>query len=105
MVLVDACVNGFSASAHLLPAALVALLFVLPGALHVAVGYVVGRFEAMALAAVPVVLAVAASGFGSPLWVVRFLLATSPGAPLVAGGVYLRRWREQPEDPADHLWF
>ena len=105
VVLMGAWVYGFAASDHDPPAALVALLFVLPGALHVAVGYVVGRFEAMALAAVPVVLAVAASGFGSPLWVVLFLLAIFPGAPLVAGGVYLRRWREQPEDPADHLWF
>ncbi len=105
VILMGAWVYGFAASDRDPPAAIVFLLFLLAAALHVAVGYVVGRWEAAALAAVPVVLALAASGIDSPLWVFLFLLAIFPGAPLVAGGVCLRRWREQPEDPLDDLWF
>ena len=95
---------GFAASDRRPPSVLVALLFLLPLALHVGVGYVVGRWEAVVLAAAPVVIAIAAAGLGSPLWIFVFLLMVFPGAPLIAAGVAARRWREEREEPDDDVF-
>lgn len=100
-----AWVYGFAASGREIPSWVVVPLLLLPVAVHVGAGYVIGRWEALALAAVPVVLAVAAAGFGNALWIFLVLLMVFPGAPLIAAGVALRQWRDPDDDPADDLWF
>ncbi len=99
-----AWIYGFAASAHRPPALVVALLFLLPVAIHLGVGYAIGRWEAVVLAGVPVVLAMIAAGLASGLWIFMALLMIFPGGPLIAAGVYLRQWREEKENPADELW-
>ena len=87
-----AWIYGFADAHWELPAPVSVLLLVLPAFVHVGLGYVIGRWESVALAAVPVLIAIAAAGIHSVLWVSLALLMIFPGAPLIAGGVYLREW-------------
>ncbi|HEX2112707.1 MAG TPA: hypothetical protein VHF67_14260 [Gaiellaceae bacterium] len=74
------------------------------GAIQVALGYILGRWAAVSLAVVPVVLAVAASGSDSGLWFTVVVLTIFPGAPFIALGVFLRRWKEERDDPSPDAW-
>ena len=97
-----AWIYGFADANWDLPTPVSVMLLILPAFVHVGLGYVIGRWEAVALAGVPVVIAVAAAGIGSVLWVSLALLMIFPGAPLIAGGVFLREWlRTREEDPAE----
>jgi hypothetical protein len=87
-----------------LPAVLVFALLLGAGAVQVAAGYVLGRWEALVLAVVPVLLALAASGTDSSLWLTLVLLMVFPGAPLIALGVALRGWTAEREDTSPDGW-
>lgn len=97
-------VYGFAGAHWSLPAPAVFLLLLLPALVHFGLGYVVARWEALSLAAVPVLLALAASGFHSLLWISLVLLMIFPGAPLIAAGVYVREWQKWREDPSSDAW-
>ncbi len=99
-----AWVYGFADAHWELPTSVTVFLLLLPAFVHVALGYVIGRWEAVALAAVPILIALAAAGISSTLWVSLALLMIFPGAPLIAGGVYLREWLHTREDDASESW-
>lgn len=81
-------------------AAFVALL--LAGAVQVGAGFAVGRWGALTLGVVPMLLAFAAAGPGSTLWTTVFVLMVFPGTPLIGLGVHLRhRFAEQHDDSPD----
>ena len=82
-----------------LPAPLVLLLLLVPPVVHFGLGYVVADWKALWFLALPIVVSAAAGGLPSALWATIVLLTAFPGAPLVAGGVYLREWLER-RDPA-----
>ena len=97
-----AWIYGFADARWEIPGPVSVVLLVLPAAVHVGVGYVIARWEALALTLVPVAIALAAAGIHSTLWASLALLMIFPGAPLIAGGVYLREWLgAQDEDPAE----
>jgi hypothetical protein len=97
-------VYGFGVIDRELPALLVFLLLLGAGGIHVGAGYLIGRWEALVLAAVPVLLALAIAGFGSTLWVTILLLAFFPGAPLIGAGVYLGMWLDERDDRSPDSW-
>jgi hypothetical protein len=97
-------VYGFGVIDRELPAMLVFTLLLGAGAIHAGAGYLIGRWEAVALAGVPVLLALAISGFGSTLWVTNLLLAFFPGAPLIAAGVYFGMWLDERDDRSPDSW-
>ncbi|MGH3033494.1 MAG: hypothetical protein ACRDON_02925 [Gaiellaceae bacterium] len=90
---------GFAGTDWNLPAPVVLVLLLLPGLLHFGLGYVVRDWWALYLTGVPVVVAAAAGGLPSPLWVAVVLLTACPGAPLIVAGVYVRDWLER-RDPS-----
>ncbi len=104
IVLMAVWVYGFANVDRHLPALLVFVLLVAAAAIQVAAGYSVGRWGALALAGVPVILALAASGLDSSLWVTLVLLMVFPGAPLIALGVYLRGWLDERDDRSPDGW-
>ena len=104
IVLMAMWVYGFANADAELPALLVFVLLLGAGAVQVAAGYVLGRWWALSLAAVPVLLGLAASGTGSSLWVTLVLLMIFPGAPLIALGVVLRGWVAEREDASPDGW-
>jgi hypothetical protein len=75
-----------------LPGLLVLVLLVVPPFAYFGLGYVVGDWNALYFLALPVLVSALAGGFPSALWATMTLLTAFPGAPLVAGGVYLREW-------------
>jgi hypothetical protein len=83
---------AFANTEGVLPGILIALLLLLPGAISFALGYVVGKWWALYLTAVPIVAAAVVGGLPSPLWAAVVLLTAFPGAPLVVAGVYVRDW-------------
>jgi hypothetical protein len=97
-------VYGFVHAGDSLPAVVVFVLLLAAGAMQLAVGYLVGRWEALALAAAPVLIALAAAGTDSSLWVTVLLLMVFPGAPLLAFGVVLRGWVAERHDPSPDGW-
>jgi hypothetical protein len=99
-----AWVFGFAALDRDLPAMLVFLALLSAGAIQVGIGYSIGRWEAVGLAAVPVLLAFAAAGQDSSLWVTVLVLMVFPGAPLVGLGVYLRGWYAERHDGSPDGW-
>jgi hypothetical protein len=99
-----AWVYGFANSDRQLSPWLVFLLLLGAGAIQVGGGYLIGRWEALALAVVPILLAAAASGIGSTLWVTLVLLMIFPGGPLIAAGVWLRSWNEERDDHSPDSW-
>ncbi|MDQ3866721.1 MAG: hypothetical protein M3304_07815 [Actinomycetota bacterium] len=104
IVLMALWVYGFANADAELPAVLVFVLLLGAGAVQVAAGYVLGRWWALSLGVVPVLLGLAASGTGSSLWLTLVLLMTFPGAPLIALGVVLRRWVAEREDASPDGW-
>ena len=104
VVLMAAWVYGFANSDRALPALLVFVLLLGAGAIQVAAGYLIARWEALALAAVPMLLGAAASGIGSTLWVTLVLLMIFPGAPLIGGGVWLSAWLDERGDRSPDSW-
>ena len=104
ILLMSLWVYGFAGANADPPAVLVFVLLLAAGAVQVAAGYVLGRWAALALAGVPVLLAVAASGPGSSLWMTLVLLMVFPGAPLMALGVVLRGWVAERDDPSPDGW-
>ncbi len=104
ILLMAAWVYGFANADRVLPALLVFMLLLLAGAVQVAVGYAVGRWGALAFAGVPVLLALAASGLDSSLWVTLVLLMVFPGGPLIALGVWLRGWLAERDDASPDGW-
>ena len=99
-----AWVYGFASSQRQLSPWLVFVLLLGAGAAQVGAGFLIGRWEALALAAVPVLLGAAASGAGSTLCVTLVLLMVFPGAPLIGGGVWLRGWLEERGDHSPDSW-
>ena len=97
-------VYGFAAIDADLPAPLVFLALLAAGAVQVGLGYAIGRWEAIAMAAVPVLLAFAAAGRASSLWTTVFVLMVFPGAPLIALGVYARHLHEERHDDSPDAW-
>ncbi|MBA2614329.1 MAG: hypothetical protein H0U90_00875 [Actinobacteria bacterium] len=104
IVMMAAWVFGFASTEREIPALLVFVLLLAAGAIHVAVGFVIGRWEGLALAGAPVLLGLAAAGQDSTLWITLLLLMVFPGAPLIGGGVYWRSWREERDDPSADGW-
>ena len=104
VLLMGLWVYGFAAAERELPPLLVFALLLAAGAIQVGAGYVVGRWEALALAAVPLLVAVAAAGRDSTLWLTVAVLMVFPGAPLLAGGVALRRWLADRSDDSPDAW-
>jgi hypothetical protein len=104
VLLMAVWVYGFGLIDRQLPALLVFLLLLAAGAIHVGAGYLIGRWQAVALAAVPVALAVAISGTGSSLWVTLLLLMFFPGAPLIGAGVYFAMWQAERDDRSPDSW-
>jgi hypothetical protein len=90
---------AFARTETALPAPVVLVLLLVPLVVHFGLGYVVADWRALYFLALPVVVAAAAGGLPSPLWATVVLLTAFPGAPLVAGGVYLREWLAK-RDPA-----
>jgi hypothetical protein len=83
---------AFARTETALPAPVVLLLLLVPPVVHFGLGYVVADWKALYFLALPIVVAAVAGGLPSPLWATVVLLTAFPGAPLVAGGVYLRDW-------------
>lgn len=104
VLLMTLWVYGFGLINRQLPALAVFLLLMAAGAIHVGAGYLIGRWEALALAPVPVLLALAIGGLGSSLWVTLLLLMVFPGAPLIAAGVYFGLWQEERDDRSPDSW-
>lgn len=104
IILMALWVYGFANADAELPAILVFVLLLAAGAVQVAAGYAIGRWEALSLALVPILLALAASGTESSLWLTLVLLMIFPGAPLIAVGVVLRRWAAEREDASPDGW-
>jgi hypothetical protein len=104
VLLMAVWIYGFANSHRALPALVVFVLLLGAGAIQVGAGYLIGRWEALALAAVPILLATAASGFGSTLWVTLVLLMIFPGAPLIGVGVWLSSWLEERGDRSPDSW-
>ena len=104
IVLMGLWVYGFAATERELPPLVVFVLLLAAGAIQVAAGYTVGRWEALALAAVPLLVALAAAGRDSTLWVTVAVLMVFPGAPLLAGGVLLRTWLVERQDDSPDAW-
>jgi hypothetical protein len=94
-----AWIVAFAGTDWHLPAPVVLVLLLLPAFVHFGLGYVVRDWWALYLTGLPVVVAAAAGGLPSPLWVSVTLLTAFPGAPLVAAGVYVREWLER-RDPS-----
>jgi hypothetical protein len=97
-------VYGFAAIDRDLPAPVMFLSLLAAGAVQVGLGYALGRWEAIVLAAVPVLLALAAAGRASSLWLTVFVLMVFPGGPLIALGVYARRWHAEKHDDSPDAW-
>jgi hypothetical protein len=89
----------FARTETALPAPLVLLLLLVPPVVHLGLGYVVADWKALYFLALPVAVSAFAGGLPSALWATVVLLTAFPGAPLVAGGVYLREWLAR-RDPA-----
>jgi hypothetical protein len=89
----------FARTETALPAPVVFVLLLVPLVVHVGLGYVVADWKALYFLAVPIAVSAAAGGLPSALWATMVLLTAFPGAPLVAGGVYLRDWLVR-RDPA-----
>ena len=83
---------AFARTETALPAPVVLLLLLVPPVVHVGLGYLVADWKALYFLALPIVVAAVAGGLPSPLWATMVLLTAFPGAPLVAGGVYVRDW-------------
>ena len=97
-------VGGFALLDRTPPALLAFTALLVAGALQVGAGFVIGRWGALALAAVPIVFAVSAAGPGSTLWTTVFVLMVFPGAPLIGAGVYLRGRFEERHDDSPDAW-
>jgi hypothetical protein len=90
---------AFARTETALPAPVVLLLLLVPPVIHFGLGYVVADWKALYFLALPIVVAAASGGLPSPLWATVVLLTAFPGAPLVAGGIYVREWLTR-RDPA-----
>ena len=97
-------VYGFGVIDRQLPALVVFVVLLGAAAIHVGAGYLLARWEAIGLAAVPVLLAIAIAGLGSSLWVTILLLMVFPGAPLIAAGVYFSLWQADRDDRSPDSW-
>jgi hypothetical protein len=97
-------VGGFALLDRTPPAVLAFAALLLAGALQTWAGFVIGRWGALALAAVPVFFAVVAAGPGSTLWTTVFVLMVFPGAPLIGAGVHLRQRFDEGHDDSPDAW-
>jgi hypothetical protein len=91
-----AWIYGVAALDRDLPGILVFVLLVLPVALHVWVGFAIGREEALLLTCYPPLLAFVAPGLGQLLAVTLLILMICPGAPLVFAAVFTRKRIDSP---------
>lgn len=89
----------FARTERALPAVVVVVLLLLPAVVHFGLGYVIADWKALYFTGVPIVVAAVAGGLPSALWAAVVLLTAFPGAPLVAGGVFVRDRLER-RDPA-----
>ena len=89
----------FARTETALPAPVVLVLLLVPPVVYFGLGYVVADWKALYFLALPVIISAFAGGLPSALWATVVLLTAFPGAPLVAGGVYLREWLAR-RDPA-----
>jgi len=104
IVAMAAWVYGFAQVGESLPTLVVFVLLLAAGAVQVAAGYLIGRWEALALGAAPVLIALAAGGTDSSLWLTVLLLMVFPGGPLLAAGVLFARWVAERHDPSPDGW-
>lgn len=99
-----ALVYGLAAlDRELAPVAAFCLLLV-AGAVQVAGGFSVGRWSSLALGVIPVLLAAAATGPGSPFFAAVLVLMVFPGTPLIGLGVWARRRHDEARDPSPDAW-
>jgi hypothetical protein len=104
VIAMAAWIYGFAAADRSLPALVVFVLLLMGAAVQVWAGFEIGRWEAIGLAVVPVLLAVAAAGIDSSLWTTIVILMVFPGGPLIGLGVYLRRLEEERNDRSPDSW-
>lgn len=97
-------VGGFALLDRTPPAVLAFAALLVAGALQVGAGFVIGRWGALALAAAPIVFALAAAGPDSTLWTTVFVLMVFPGAPLIGTGVHLRARFDERRDDSPDAW-
>jgi hypothetical protein len=97
-------VGGFALLDGTPPALLAFVALLVAGAVQVGAGFVIGRWGALALGAVPIVFALAAAGPGSTLWTTVFVLMVFPGTPLIGAGVHLRRQLAERHDDSPDGW-
>ena len=81
VIAMAAWIYGFAAADRSLPALVVFVLLLMGAAVQVWVGFEIGRWEAIGLAVVPVLLAVAAAGIDSSLWTTHRHPHGLPGRP------------------------
>jgi hypothetical protein len=104
VILMAAWIYGFAAADRSLPALAVFVLLLAGAAVQVGAGYSIGRWEALGLAVVPVLVAVAAAGVSSSLWTTLVILMVFPGGPLIGLGVYLRHMEDERHDRSPDAW-
>lgn len=104
VIVMAAWIYGFAAADRTLPALAVFVLLLVGAGVQVWAGFSIGRWEAIALAVVPVLLAVAAAGIASSLWTTLVILMVFPGGPLIGLGVYLRQAENERSDRSPDAW-
>jgi hypothetical protein len=97
-------VGGFALLDRTPPAFLAFVVLLLAGVLQIGAGFVIGRWGALGLGAVPILFAVAAAGPGSTLWTTVFVLMVFPGTPLIGAGVHLRHHLAEQHDDSPDNW-
>lgn len=103
-LLMGVFVGGFAFVDATPPAFLAFTALLVAGAAQIGVGFVIGRWGALALGAVPILFAVAAAGPGSTLWTTVFVLMAFPGTPLIGAGVHLRQRFDERHDDSPDAW-
>lgn len=96
-------VYGFANTERHVPGLGILVALVLAMIVHFGTGFAMPRQETFALLAFPPFLALVGPGVNSLLWVPLVLMMVFPGAPLVLGGLWLRRHME-PQEVEDY-WF
>jgi hypothetical protein len=104
VIVMAAWIYGFAAADRSLPALAIFVLLLAGAGVQVVAGYSIGRWEALALGVVPVLLAVAAAGLDSNLWTTLVILMVFPGGPLIGLGVYLRHLEDERNDRSPDSW-
>jgi hypothetical protein len=96
-------VYAFANTQRHVPGIFIFLGLVIGMMVHFGTGFAMPRQETFALLAFPPLLALVGPSVNSLLWVPLVMMMVFPGAPLVLGGLWLRRHME-PQEVEDY-WF